>query len=145
MAAGVLTAWASGYNCLRVHLSDGGKVDILLHSDLQVRFSATHLQAEGGNVNVEVPKADIIGFEHRHEEGSGIEEVAVETGGMTRSGDLLMFDGLPADSRVAVYTASGVAVRQAVVSGQSEVSLEGLAAGTYIVTANGKSYKITIR
>lgn len=145
MAAAVLTAWADSYNCLRVHLSGGGKMDIVLQNDLQVKFSETHLLAEGGTVNVEVPKADIVSFEHRYEPGSGVEGISTETVGMTRQGDMLVFEGLPQGSRVVIFNVGGVAVRHMEASGSARVSLEGLQPGVYIVKANGKSYKITLR
>ncbi len=145
LATGALTCWASGYNCLRVHLASGEKMDIMLRDDLRVSFSATHLQAESSDVNVEVQKTDILSFEHRHEEWSGVDDASVTAGGMSRQGDMLVFDGLPEGAAISLFDTSGKALRHAVASSEARIPLEGLAPGVYVVKAGDKSYKITIR
>ena len=67
-------------------------MDIMLRDDLRVSFSATHLQAESSDVNVEVEKADILSFEHRHEEWSGVDDASMAAGDMSRQGDMLVFE-----------------------------------------------------
>lgn len=120
-------------------------MDIMLRDDLRVSFSATHLQAESSDVNVEVQKADILSFEHRHEEWSGVDDASVTAGGMSRQGDMLVFDGLPEGTAISLFDTSGKALRHAVASIETSIPLEGLSPGVYVVKAGDKSYKITIR
>lgn len=146
VAFGMLSASAAnGFNCLKVNLNDGSKVDIVLSDDLKVSFTDNDLVAHSANVDVTVAKSDISYFEHLYDPEASVSEIAADAAGMTREGNTLNFAALPEGSVVAVYAASGVCVSTATVSGDHSLSLDGLTPGVYVVTVNKMSYKVNVR
>lgn len=146
MAVCTLGASATGYNVLKLHLSDGSEVKIELSEALRLNFTETHLVATGGKTDVQVEKNKIALFQHLYDPTSGVAGNVVPEGGMYRSGNTLHFNGLVGGTVVSVFNAAGAALSSGTADGGDyTLSLDGYTPGVYIVTAGDISYKIVIR
>lgn len=95
---------------------------------------------------IEYPMADVKEITFDTESFEGIETIAGEEQNTLRFNigrESLTVDGLAGGARVDLYTVSGVLAASGVADadGHAAVSLDILAPGVYIVSAQGKSFK----
>lgn len=138
-------ASAEGYNCLKVNLSDGSTVTIVMSDDLKVSFTDENLVATGTFADVQIAKNDIDTFEHIYDEASSISDATVGGTTMSRQGNSLNFSNLPANTTLHVFDTAGREVMTGNAVGDYELSLDGLTPAIYIVVVNNQSYKVVIR
>lgn len=137
-----VTGAHAAYTCVVVHFNDGGKAEITLTEKLKMNFTKTDLVVTGSDTDVTVARTNIKYFEHK--DYSGVN--GVETRDSHRfTGDAIEFFNLRAGTRVSVFDAAGNAVLSSNESGDCRISLQGLAAGVYVVVAGNNSFKILIK
>lgn len=145
LVIGAHHASAEGYNCLRVSLSDGSTVTIVMSDDLKVSFTDENLVAAGRFADVQIAKNDIDTFEHIYDASSSISDATVGGTTMSRQGNSLNFSNLPSNTTLHVFDTAGREVMTENAGGDFELSLDGLTPGIYIVVVNNQSYKVVIR
>ncbi len=144
-AASAGFAEARDYNTLVVNLTDGSHVDVLITGDLQVSFNLYELVAVSDKVDVKIPRDKISHFTHVYDEEASVGDLDVVGEAPVQNGNVLSFKHLPEGSSVRVFNVAGVLMMDEKASGEYDLSLDGFAAGTYIVNVNTMSYKIHIR
>lgn len=144
LAFGAFHVSAKGYNCLKVNLSNGSTVTIVLSDDLQVSFTDDNLVAKGSLADVQIAKNDIDTFEHVYD-ASSISDATIGGTTMNQQGNSLNFNNLPINTTLRVFDTGGREVMSENASGDFEFSLDGLTPGIYIVVVNNQSYKVVIR
>ena len=145
LAFGAHYASAKGYNCLKVNLSNGSTVTIVLSDDLQVSFTDDNLVAKGSLADVQIAKNDIDTFEHVYDASSSISDATIGGTTMNQQGNSLNFSNLPVNTTLRVFDTGGREVMSENASSDFEFSLDGLTPGIYIVVVNNQSYKVVIR
>lgn len=145
VAFGAFLASAKGYNSLKVNLSNGSTVTIVLSDDLQVSFTDDNLVAQGKFADVQIAKNDIDTFEHIYDASSSISDATVGGTKMSQQGNNLNFSNLPTNTTLHVFDTGGREVMSENASGDFNLSLDGLTPGIYIVVVNNQSYKVVIR
>lgn len=144
IAASAFSLTMQAANFLTVTDSKGGKVSFALTAKPVITFTAENLVLTAGDQTVEYPLTDYRSFTLTDTDNTtGIENTVAPTGNPVFSfGDNLHAEGLPAGSRVAVYTVSGQLVGNAVASsnGSADVNLSN-ASGVLVVKTATKSFK----
>ena len=139
LGAVALGAQAEAYRSVAINLANGNKVEINLTDELTAAFTPTNLVVEDGTSTVEVPRKDIRSF--TFQESAGIADVTAQAPSQRIEGGAMIFTGLPADSKIEVYTVAGVLIDSAVATGEYRFDLSGVN-GALIVNVNGVAYKI---
>lgn len=145
LTAGVATALAS--NALVVHMKSGEtQTYVLLDEEPTIGFAGDSIVITAKSAEARYAMADVDFFNYDANAVTAIDGVSGQNG-MTRSGNSLVFNGLPAGSPVLVYAMGGqLSIKaKADEQGHAEVSLSSLPAGVYIVRAHNVSAKITKR
>ncbi len=135
---------SANFNLITVNLADKQKVDIVITDDMNLKFTDTHLVAEGGKTDVSIEKSQIVNFIHRYDANAGIGEITSEEG-YQYQGNSIIFHSLPAGSQIAVFTVGGIAVAQYEAEGDFTLPLDNLEKGVYVVSVNNKSFKISVK
>lgn len=143
LVAGVTTALAS--NALVVHMKSGEThTYVLLDEEPTIAFSGDNIVITARSAEATYAMSDVDFFNYENNAATSITGVGDGEKGMHRSGNTLIFDGLPAGSSVLVFTLGGqlnIKVK-ADDNGHAEVDLQSLPEGVYIVKAHNVSTKI---
>lgn len=125
--------------------TDGSTVALDMASDMETTVVDNNLVfSKGGTDVVTVPVAQVKTWKVSKTSVTGLSEVAVAEQ-MQLVGKTVIIDGLKAATPVQVISASGQTVLSTVATGRCELSLEGLAAGVYVISYNNQTLKIAVR
>lgn len=125
--------------------TDGSTVALDMASDMETTVVDNNLVfSKGGTDVVTVPVAQVKTWKFSTTSVTGLSEVAVAEQ-MQLVGKTVIIDGLKAATPVQVISASGQTVLSTVATGRCELSLEGLAAGVYVISYNNQTLKIAVR
>ena len=125
--------------------TDGSTVALDMASDMETTVVDNNLVfSKGGTDAVTVPVAQVKTWKFSTTSVTGLSEVAVAEQ-MQLVGKTMIIDGLKAATPVQVISASGQTVLSTVATGRCELSLEGLAAGVYVISYNNQTLKIAVR
>ena len=125
--------------------TDGSTVALDMASDMETTVVDNNLVfSKGGTDAVTVPVAQVKTWKFTQNSVSGVDEVAAASQ-LSLTGKTVVIDGLKAATTVRVITASGQTVLSTVATGRCELSLEGLAAGVYVISYNNQTLKIAVR
>lgn len=128
--------------------TDGSTVALDMASDMETTVVDNNLVfskgGKGGTDVVTVPVAQVKTWKFSQTSVAGLSEVAVAEQ-MQLVGKTVIIDGLKAATPVQVISASGQTVLSTVATGRCELSLEGLAAGVYVISYNNQTLKIAVR
>lgn len=125
--------------------TDGSTVALDMASDMETTVVDNNLVfSKGGTDVVTVPVAQVKTWKFSKTSVTGLSEVAVAEQ-MQLVGKTVIIDGLKAATPVQVISASGQTVLSTVATGRCELSLEGLAAGVYVISYNNQTLKIAVR
>ena len=125
--------------------TDGSTVALDMASDMETTVVDNNLVfSKGGTDAVTVPVAQGKTWKFSKTSVTGLSEVAVAEQ-MQLVGKTVIIDGLKAATPVQVISASGQTVLSTVATGRCELSLEGLAAGVYVISYNNQTLKIAVR
>ena len=125
--------------------TDGSTVALDMASDMETTVVDNNLVfSKGGTDVVTVPVAQVKTWKFSTTSVAGLSEVAVAEQ-MQLVGKTVIIDGLKAATPVQVISASGQTVLSTVATGRCELSLEGLAAGVYVISYNNQTLKIAVR
>ncbi len=138
-----VSAWADGYRSVIVKLQDGSTTQINLRDDLKTSFNETDVVFSDHGSRWTFAKADVVDF--TFSEALGIRSTQAAGTCPELSGRVATFGNLPAGSHVSLFSADGRTLRSAEAAGSYRLSLEGLPAGSYVVSVNGVSYKIQLK
>lgn len=143
MVVSALTLALQAANYLTVTDSKGQKVSFALTEKPTVTFTAENLVLTAGAQTVEYPLTEYRSFELTDDSTTGIEKTVSPTGNPVFTfGDNLHAEGLPAGSRLSVYTINGQLVGNAVVNsnGSADIPLNNIN-GALVVKSATKSFK----
>lgn len=125
--------------------TDGSTVALDMASDMETTVVDNNLVfSKVGTDAVTVPVAQVKTWKFSTTSVTGLSEVAVAEQ-MQLVGKTVIIDGLKAATPVQVISASGQTVLSTVATGRCELSLEGLAAGVYVISYNNQTLKIAVR
>lgn len=142
-----ITASVQGetFKGMLISKTDGSTVALDMASDMETTVVDNNLVfSKGGTDAVTVPVAQVKTWKFTQNSVSGVDEVAVASQ-LSLTGKTVVIDGLKAATPVQVISASGQTVLSTVATGRCELSLEGLAAGVYVISYNNQTLKIAVR
>lgn len=150
LAAMTMTANAavSDPTTLIVQTKGGEKVAFVLGERPKVTFTAAELLIETEGNTVYYPLSDMARFTFENVmPPTGITDITTNETVFKFTGDLLVFPSLPENSEVKIYSIDGMLVYNTRTgqTGEYSFAMSGLAAGTYVVSVNGTTYKILKR
>ena len=121
--------------------ADGTTTDVELYLDPVVEFVGDKVRISSTVLNMEYPKTDILRFTYKGQ-GTGITAPRTDAD-CSQEGDRLVFHGINAADKVAVYTANGilVPVRLTAVSDGFSLPVSSIPQEVYILSVNGKTSK----
>ncbi len=130
---------------LVLHHADGTTTDIALFTQPRVTFTADKLLVMSPVLNLEYPAENVLRFTYKGE-GTGITSPQSDAEFSQENGQMV-FHGITAADRVAVYTTNGirVPVRLVTYDGGLALPLSSIPQGVYILSVNGKTSKFTKR
>ena len=120
--------------------ADGTTTDVELYLKPRVEFAGDKVRITSTVLNMEYPKTDILRFTYKGE-GTGITAPRTDAD-YSKEGDRLVFHGINAADKVAVYTANGVRVPVQLTSFDGfSLPLSSIPSGVYILSVNGRTSK----
>ena len=121
--------------------ADGTTTDVELYLKPRIEFIGDKVCISSDSLKMEYSKTDILRFTFKGE-GTGITAPQSEAN-YNQEGDRLVFHGINAADKVAVYTANGVRVpvRLTTTSDGFSLPLSSIPSGVYILSVNGKTSK----
>lgn len=145
LAALPFTLAADGFRSIRVDLNDGSTLLIGLSENLTTKFTRKEIRfTDSPNVNIIVDKTKVKQF--NFVETAGINDAeANDTTAPTVENGTLVFTGLPAGAKIAIYDLGGQLLRTVETDGETTLRLADFNPGVYIATVNGTSYKIILK
>ncbi len=138
---GAATAMAS--NTLVLHLASGQTQRfVLLNEEPSISFNGDNVIVKTSTSELSYAMTDVKFFNYETET-TGIEGAKAD--GMKIDGDRIVYDGLPAGSKVQVFDVAGHLCGSATAdeAGHAVVSIAKFSAGVYMVNANKVSTKFT--
>ena len=138
-------AQATGNATLVLHHADGTTTDVALFTQPRVTFTDGKLLVASPLLTLEYPAEQVLRFTYKGE-GTGITSPQVNADYSQENGQMV-FHGITAADRVAIYTTNGirVPVRLVTYDGGLALPLSSIPKGVYILSVNGKTSKFTKR
>ena len=129
---------------LTVHITDGSQVTFLLSERPKVSFSDGCLIITSSEANSTYFLSDVSKFTFGEiETNSGIGHVQNDETSLSLEGGAIVVTGLKEGSTAKVYTIGGITIHSEKVDGGTwTYSLSSLSSGVYIISINGKTFKI---
>lgn len=134
---------ASAYSGIEVTLTDGIGMLITMSERPVITFSGDKLVVKTETGITELDRSKVKTFNYLT--SSSVEEINVGDCKVNNTGDMLLFNNLPAGSEITVHDVSGKLVKSATAEGSYRINISDLSAGVYVVSVNGVSTKITIK
>ncbi len=140
-----MLAQTAGNATLVLHHADGTTTDIALFTQPRVTFTADKLLVMSPVLNLEYPAESVLRFTYKGE-GTGITSPQANADYLQENGQMI-FHGITATDRVAVYTMNGIRVPVHLLSHDDGLALplSSIPQGVYILSVNGKTSKFTKR
>ena len=130
---------------LTVHITDGSQVTFLLSERPKVSFSDGCLLITSSEADATYPLSDVLmfTFEETESEATGLSLLPADETSLALEGGAIVVTGLKEGSTAKVYTIGGIMVNSEKVDGGTwTYSLSSLSSGVYIISINGKTFKI---
>lgn len=132
------------YRTMQVNLTDGTAVEVSLSGALKAQFTAADmLLTDGTTTDLTVPQTRIKDIKFLNP--AGLNSVNADKPECLMVNNTLTFFGLPAGSKVDIWTVDGRAVQSYTAEGTTTVDLNGLAGGIYLVKVNSNTLKISVK
>ena len=114
-----------------------------LYTQPQVRFQDDKVLITSTVLSMEYPKADVLRFTYKGGT-TGVANPSAKTD-MSQQGNQLVFHGVNANDKVAVYTANGIRVPVKVrhQGNTATLPLSAIPSGVYLLSVNGRTSKFT--
>lgn len=144
----VLTALCCGPRVLAqtlvLHHPNGTTTDVELFAQPRIEFLDDRVLITSTVLNMEYAKTDVLRFTYKGSTTTTIGEVKRQADVTQRDGKLV-FHGIKAADKVAVYTASGVRLPVNLECNGTDASLNLslIPQGVYLLSVNGKTSKFT--
>lgn len=130
---------------LVLHHANGTTTDVDLYTMPQVKFQDDKVFITSTVLEMEYPKTDVLRFTYKGR-SSGISEAKTKANVSQKNG-LLVFNGIKASDKIAVYTVKGILVPVHIHrSGTSAtLPLSAIPSGAYLLSVNGRTSKFMKR
>ena len=130
---------------LVLHHADGTTTDVQLLAQPQVKFLGDKVTVTSTVLDMEFDKQDVLRFTYKGKT-SAIGSAKADAN-VTQQDGQLVFHGVSAADRIAVYTSSGIRipVRIRLSGSDATLSLSAIPRGAYLLSVNGKTSKFTRR
>ena len=126
---------------LVVELRDGSTADFLLADKPKITFTAQLMSIVSETLSMDFDRGDVKMYRFVNEDVTTSVKPAVKADAKV-SDNTFLLSGVDAGTAIVIYNANGMVVKRATsVDGGCSISLDGLAAGTYIVTFNNTTFK----
>ena len=126
---------------LVVELHDGNTANFLLADKPKITFTAQLMSIVSDAFSMVFDRSDVKMYRFVNEDVTTSVKPAVKADAKV-SDNTFLLSGVDAGTAIVIYNANGMVVKQATsVDGGCSISLDGLAAGTYIVTFNNTTFK----
>ncbi len=126
---------------LVVELHDGNTANFLLADKPKITFTAQLMSIVSDLFSMDFYRSDVKMYRFVNEDVATSVKPAVKADAKV-SDNTFLLSGVDAGTAIVIYNANGMVVKQATaVDSSCSVSLDGLAAGTYIVTFNSTTFK----
>lgn len=137
------TTYAQGSATLVLWHADGTTTDVELYLMPRVEFQDDKVRITSTVLNMEYPKEDILRFSYKGK-GTGIAMPKADAD-YSQQGDRLVFHGVNAADKVAVYTANGIRVPVHLTRAADGMSLHlsSIPQGVYVLNVNGRTSKFS--
>ena len=134
----------TGAQTLVLHHSDGTTTDVELFTLPQVKFQDDKVLITSTVLDMEYPKDNVLRFTYKGGTANAVGRVK-EDAIYSQQGGQLVFHGIRAHDKVAVYTANGVRVPLTLTRSGDSVALPlaAIPSGVYLLSVNGKTSKFT--
>lgn len=138
-------AYAGNYRSMTVLTSDGKNVAFNFTDKFAASFTDYALVVYDGIIKLEVPKASIKGFEFSESATTGVNNVVVDEA-VVVDGKCVKFLGVAPGTTVVAYRINGTVAAKSVSDSASTAALDlsQAAAGTYIIKAGARTFKIVL-
>ena len=126
---------------LVVELHDGNTANFLLADKPKITFTAQLMSIVSDALSMDFDRSDVKMYRFVNEDVTTSVKPAVKADAKV-SDNTFLLSGVDAGTAIVIYNANGMVVKRATsVDGGCSISLDGLAAGTYIVTFNNTTFK----
>jgi hypothetical protein len=127
---------------LVLHKSDGSTQEVELYTMPHIHLTADKMLVKSAVLNLEFPKSDVVRFTYKNV-ATGVNTVSPSAAFRIDS-DRITFRSIPEAGAVKVYNVKGEqqSVSFNIVGGDAVLLLSQLPKGVYLVTFNGKTFKI---
>lgn len=129
---------------LVLHHADGTTTDVELYTMPQVTFQNDKVLITSTILNMEYPKDNVLRFTYKGGTTTSVGKLKPNAD-YKQKNDQIVFHGIKAADKVAVYSANGIRVPVRLVRNGSDVtlSLSSIPSGVYLLNVNGKTSKFT--
>lgn len=136
---------AADNTSLVVELRDGSTANFLLADKPKITFTAQLMSIVSETFSMDFNRGDVKMYRFVCDDVSTSVETPMESNAKVENNTLLL-SGVNDGTAVVIYNANGMVVKQDLaVDGNCSVSLDGLAAGVYIVTFKNTTFKFLKR
>lgn len=142
-----VTATAGPARSILLQHTDGSKTQITMANDLSTTFDGGMMTVKSEKGVLEYPLANISNWTFASTEGeiwSGIDRAESEIFSIKLSADGVTLRNLHVRSAVTLTGSDGQTIKVMEAEGDEFLSFNGLAPGVYLLTVNGKTYKISV-
>jgi hypothetical protein len=130
---------------LVVELHDGNTANFLLADKPKITFTAQLMSIVSDAFSMDFDRSDVKMYRFVNEDVTTSVKPAVKADAKV-SDNTFLLSGVDAGTAIVIYNANGMVVKRATsVDGGCSISLDGLAAGIYIVTFNNTTFKFLKR
>ena len=121
--------------------ADGTTTDVQLYTQPQVKFQNNKVLITSSVLNMEYPKENILRFTYKG--GSANISSPTEKASFSQQGEQLVFRGIKAEDKLAVYNTSGIRVPVTIKrdGDTATLPLSAIPSGVYLLNVNGKTSK----
>lgn len=139
------SSWLSAQNTpvLVLWHTDGSTTDVELYLQPKVQFSDGKILITSTVLDMEYPASEIVRFTYKGGETSI--DAPQEVASFSKEGERIVFHGVKDPKQVAVFTATGMGVPVRVIDTGDGVALmlSSIPRGVFVLSVNGKNYKIS--
>jgi hypothetical protein len=131
-----------GFRSAVLVMNDDNVIEFNLQSDMTFSFTDDYLNIVSADVNFEIALSDVKQWSYSPELASVTDGISVSKYRVNYLDNIVTIDNLPSHSFVGVYDVNGVKLAAYNSDGQVDVPLVGYQPGVYIISVNGKTFKV---